>query len=98
MDLRRRKSRKARAADTLRNAAPGRRRSKPARMSRSLRGKLKGSGAATTLSGAGMAGRAAGRHGKAMAKYTGRKAAGKRAPLLATLPLFAGASIAGVFA
>jgi hypothetical protein len=31
-----------------------------------------------------------------MAMYTGRRAAGKRAPLLRSLPVLAGASIAGV--
>jgi hypothetical protein len=76
MDLRRRKSRRARAVDTLRGAAAGRRKSTSARM----------------------AGRAAARSGKAMAVYAGRKAAGKRTPLLVSLPVFAGASIAGFMA
>ena len=67
-------------------------------MTDSLAKKAKRGGPATTLQGAGMAARAAGRNGKAMAVYTGRKAAGKRAPLLVSLPLFAGASIAGFFA
>jgi hypothetical protein len=71
-----------------------RRKSKPAR----LRDKIKRSGPAKTVQGAGMAGRAAGRSGKAMAVYTGRKATGKRAPLLVTVPALAGASIAGFFA
>ena len=60
--------------------------------------KIKRSGPAKTAQGAGMAGRAAGRSGKAMAVYGGRKAAGKRAPLLVSLPIFAGASIAGFLA
>jgi hypothetical protein len=60
--------------------------------------KVKRSGPAKTVQGIGMAGRAAGRSGKATAVYAGRKAAGKRAPLLKTLPLFAGASIAGFLA
>jgi predicted transcriptional regulator len=98
MTLRRRKSRQARAVDMLRGAAGGRRKSKPARMTDSLRQKVERSGAAKTAQGAGMAGRAAGRGGKAMAAYTGRKAAAKRAPLLVSLPLFAGASIAGFVA
>jgi hypothetical protein len=75
-----------------------RRKSKPARMTDSVRDKVKGSGPAKTVEGAGMAGRAAGRSGKAMATYTGRNVAGKRAPLLVSLPLFAGASIASVVA
>lgn len=71
-----------------------RRKSAPAR----LRDKVKRSGPAKTAAGAGMAGRAAGRSGKAMAVYTGRKAAGKRAPALKAAPVLAGASIAGLFA
>jgi hypothetical protein len=98
MNIRRRKSMNARAIDKLRGAAGGRRKSKPARMRQSMRDKLKRSGPAKTGQGAGMAARAAGRSGKAMAVYTGRKAAGKRAPLLVSLPVFAGASIAGFFA
>jgi hypothetical protein len=94
MHLRRRKSRRARAADKLRGVAGGRRKSKPARVTR----KVKRSGPAKTVKGAGMAGRAAGRGGKAMAVYTGRKAAGKRAPLLVSLPVFAGAGLAGFIA
>jgi hypothetical protein len=98
MNLRRRKSRQAGAVDKLRGAAGGRRKSKPARMTKSLRDKVKHSGPAKTVQGAGMAGRAAGRSGKAMAVYTRRKAAGKRAPLLVSLPVLAGASIAGFIA
>jgi hypothetical protein len=75
-----------------------RRRSKPARAADSVRRKVKRSGPAKTAAGAAMAGRAAGRSGKATAVYAGRKAAGKRAPLLVTLPMFAGASVAGFFA
>jgi hypothetical protein len=75
-----------------------RRKSRPARVADSVRGKVKRSGPAKTVQGAGMAGRAAGRSGKAMAVYTGRKATGKRAPLLASLPVFAGASIASFIA
>ena len=75
-----------------------RRKSKPARTADSLRGKVKRSGPAKTAQGAGMVGRAAGRGGKAIAAYTGRKAAGKRAPLLVSLPALAGASLAGAFA
>ena len=89
MNLRRRKSRRARAADKLRGIGGGR---------SSLRKKVTRSGAGKTAEGAGMTVRAAGRSGKAMAVYTGRKAAGKRAPLLVSLPLFAGASVAGFFA
>src|SRR3954454_9785733 len=100
MNLRRRKSRQVRAVDKLRGAAGGRRRrkSKPARMTASLRDKVERSGPGKTARGASMAGRAAGRGGKAMAVYTRRKAAGKRAPLLLSLPVFAGASIAGFIA
>jgi hypothetical protein len=98
MNLRRRKSRQSRAVDNLRGAAGGRRKSKPARMTDSLRDKVKRSGPAKTVQGAGMAGQAARRSGRAMAVYTGRKAAGKRAPLLVSLPVFAGASIAGFIA
>jgi hypothetical protein len=57
-------------------------------------GKAKRSGPAKTVQGAGMAGRALGRSGKEMAAYTTRKATGKRAPLLVSLPVFAGSSIA----
>jgi hypothetical protein len=97
MRLRRRKSRRARAVDNLRGA--GRRRnSKLGRTADSLRGKVKRSGPAKTVQGAGMAGRAAGRSGKAMAGYTSRKAAGKRAPALVSVPVLAGASIAGFLA
>jgi hypothetical protein len=67
-------------------------------MTGSVRDNVKRSGPAKTLQGAGMAGRAAGRSGKAMAAYAGRKAAGKRAPLLVSLPVFAGASIASFIA
>ena len=98
MNLRRRKSRRARAAEKLRRAVPGRRKSKSARMTDSVRKKVRRSGPAKTVQGAGMAGRAAGRSGKAAAAYTGRKAAGKRAPLLVGLPALAGASIAGFLA
>ena len=75
-----------------------RRKSKPARAMDSVRGKVKRSGPAKTAQGASMAGRATGRSGKAMAVYAGRKARGKRAPLLATVPILAGASIASFFA
>lgn len=98
MDLRRRKSRRARAADKLRRAAGGRRKSTPARVAGTMRDKVRRSGPGKTAQGAGMAGRAAGRNTKAMAVYTSRKARGKRAPLLVSLPLFAGASIAGFMA
>jgi hypothetical protein len=98
MNLPRRKSRRARAVDKLRGVAGGRRKSKPARMTESLRDTIGRSGPAKTVQGAGMAGRAAGRSGKAMAAYTRRKAAGKRAPLLVGLPVLAGASIAGFMA
>jgi hypothetical protein len=98
MILRPRKSRKARAVAALRELAGGRRKSKPARMTDSMGKKLKRSGPARTVQGAGGAGKATGRGGKAVAVYAGRKAAGKRAPLLASLPLFAGASIAGFMA
>ena len=98
MNLGRRKSKKDRAVEKLRGAVGGRRKSKPARMTRSVRKKVKRSGPAKTLQGAGMAGRATGRSGKAMAKYTGRKATGKRAPLLVGVPAFAGASIASFLA
>ena len=67
-------------------------------MTGSLRDKVRRSGPARIVQGAGMAGRAAGRSGKAMAGYARRKAAGKRAPLLVSLPVFAGASIAGFMA
>ena len=75
-----------------------RRKSRTARAADKLRRKAKRSGPGKTAQGAGMAGRAAGRSGKAVAAYTGRKAAGKRAPLLASLPALAGASVAGFFA
>ena len=75
-----------------------RRKSKPAHTADALRGKVERSGPAEAVQGAGMAGRAAGRSGKAMAVYTGRKATGKRAPLLRSLPVLAGASIAGFMA
>ena len=48
--------------------------------------------------GAGKAGGAAGRSGKAMARYTGRKAAGKRGRLVMGVPALAGASVATFFA
>jgi hypothetical protein len=67
-------------------------------MTDSLRDEVKRSGPAKTVQGAGMAGRAAGRSGKAMAVYAGRKAAGKRTPLLVGLPAVAGASVAGFLA
>jgi hypothetical protein len=63
-------------------------------MNDSLRGRVAHSGPAKVAQGAGQAGRAAGLSGKAMARYGGRKATGKRAPLLVTAPAFAGASIA----
>jgi predicted transcriptional regulator len=95
MNLGRRKSRKARAVDKLRGVAGGRRKSRPARMTDSVREKVKRSGPAKTAQGAGMAGRAS---GKAITAYPARKAAGKRAPLLMSLPVFAAASVAGFFA
>jgi hypothetical protein len=67
-------------------------------MTHSARRRVKRSGPGQTVQGAGMAARAAGRTGRATAVYTGRKATGKRAPLLMTLPAFAGASIAGFVA
>lgn len=67
-------------------------------MTDSVRDKVKRSGPAKTAQGAGMAARAAGRSGRAMAVYPRRKAAGKRAPLLVSLPVFAAASIAGFLA
>jgi hypothetical protein len=67
-------------------------------MTDSVRGRAKRSGPGKVVQGAGLAGRATGRGGKAMAVYAGRKAAGKRAPLLVSLPIFAGASIASVIA
>jgi hypothetical protein len=97
MRFRRRKSSRARAVDKLRRAGR-RRKSKSARMADSVRGTIKRSGPGKTAQGAGMAGRAAGRGGKAMALYVGRKAAGKRAPLLASLPVLAGAAIGSLFA
>jgi hypothetical protein len=98
MSVLRRKSRRARAVDKLRGVAGGHRKSRPARMTDSLRDNVKRSGPGKTVQGAGMAGRAAGRSGKAVAVYTGRKAAGKRAPLLVSVPVFAGASIASFIA
>jgi hypothetical protein len=80
--------------DAVRDVAGRRPTGTPAR----LAGSVKRSGPGQTVLGAGMAGRAAGRSGKAMAAYAGRKAAGRRAPLLVTLPAFAGASIAGFMA
>ena len=68
------------------------------RLARPTRCMVKGGGPAKTVEGAGMAGRAAGRSGKAMAVYAGRKAAGKRAPVLVSLPVLAGASIASYIA
>jgi hypothetical protein len=87
MNFRRRKSRRARAVDRLRALDVGGR-------SKSI----KRSGPAKTVKATGAAGRAAALSGKAMAVYTGRKAAGKRMPLLASAPLFAGASIASFLA
>jgi hypothetical protein len=98
MNLRRRKSKRARAVDKLRGIAGARRKSMPARMAASLRDGVQRSGPAKTVQGAGMAGRAAGRGGKAMAVYARRRAAGKRTPLLVGLPVLAGASIAGFMA
>jgi hypothetical protein len=62
------------------------------------RSKLKRSGPGKIVQGAGMAGQAAGRGGKAMAVYAGRKASGKRAPALVSLPILAGAGIASFMA
>ena len=98
MNLRRPKSRHARAVDTLRELGVGRRKSAPARTADSVRNNVKRSGPVKVVQGAGLAGRATGRGGKAMAVYTGRKAAGKRAPLLVSLPIFAGASVASFLA
>src|SRR4051794_28358011 len=98
MTFLRRKSRRARAADKLRGVTGRRRKSTPARMADSARKKLGRSGPAKTVQGAGLAGQAAGRSGKAVAAYTGRKAAGKRAPLLMGVPALAGASIASFLA
>jgi hypothetical protein len=67
-------------------------------MTDSLRDKVKRSGPAKTVQGAGMAAGAARRGGKATAVYAGRKAARKPAPALVSLPIFAGASIAGFIA
>ena len=67
-------------------------------MADSVRDKVESSGPGKTVQGAGMAGVATARHGKAMATYAGRKASGKRMPLLVTLPAFAGASFAGFMA
>jgi hypothetical protein len=71
MNLRRRKSRRARALDRVKHSGP-----------------------AKMAQGAGGLGLAAGRGGKAMAGYAGRKAAGRRAPLLVSAPALAGASLA----
>ena len=75
-----------------------RRKSKTARATEAVRKKVKRSGPATIVQGAGGAGKAAGRGGKAAAVYAGRKSAGKRLPLLVGLPAFAGASVAGFMA
>jgi hypothetical protein len=75
-----------------------RRKSRRARVIKALRHKAKRSGPAKMVQGAGMAGRAVGHGGKAMAAYASRKATGKRAPLAASLPVFAGASIASFIA
>jgi hypothetical protein len=75
-----------------------RRKSRRARVTDALRGKVTRSGPAKAVQGAGMAGRAVGRSGQGVAVYTGRRVAGKRAPLLVSLPVFAGASIAGFLA
>jgi hypothetical protein len=75
-----------------------RRKSRRARVTDAVRDKVKRSGPAKIVQGAGMAGRAAGRSGKAMAAYTTRKATGKRAPLLVSLPAVASASIASLLA
>jgi predicted transcriptional regulator len=98
MNLRRRKSRRARAADKLRDLTGRRRKSKPARITDSVRDKVKRSGPAKTVQGAGMAGQAAGRSAKAMGAYADRKVAGKRAPLLVSLPFLAGASVTSFLA
>jgi hypothetical protein len=98
MNLRRRETRRARAVGELRELGVGRRRSAPARTADSVRNKVTRSGPVKVIQGAGQAGRATGRGGKAMAVYTGRRAAGKRAPLLVSLPIFAGASVAGFLA
>jgi predicted transcriptional regulator len=98
MNLRRRKSRRARAVDKVRGLAGARRKSKPARIADSVRDKVKRSGPAKTAQGAGMAGRAVGRSAKATAVYADRKTTGKRAPLLVSLPILAGASIASFIA
>ena len=98
MNLRRRKSKPARAADKLRGLAGGRRKGKPARMTGAVHDKVKRSGPAKTIEGAGSAGRATGRSAKAIAVYADRKAAGKRAPLVMSLPVLAGASIASFIA
>ena len=76
----------------------GRPKSRQARAVETLREAGKRSGPAKTVQGVGMAGRAAGRSGKAMAVYTRRKLRGKRAPLLMSLPVLAGASIASFVA
>ena len=77
---------------------PFRRKSRTARLADSARKKVKRSGAAKTAKGAGKAGQAAGRSGKAVAKYAGRKASGKRTPILVGAPAVAGASVAGFLA
>ena len=75
-----------------------RRKSTRERIADSVGKKVKRSGPGRIAQGAGGVGQAAGKSGKAMAVYTGRKAAGKRAPLLVSLPLLAGASFAGFVA
>ena len=75
-----------------------RRKSTRARIADSVGKKFKRSGPARIAQGAGGVGQAAGKGGKAIAVYTGRKASGKRAPLLVSLPVFAGASFAGFIA
>lgn len=67
-------------------------------MADSVRDKVRRSGPAKTIQGVGMAGQAAGRSAKAMGVYADRKAAGRRAPMLATLPVLAGASIVSFIA
>ncbi len=98
MNLRRRKTWRARAVRKLREIGGGRRKSAPARTADAVRKNVSRSGPVTIVQGAGLAGRATGLGGKAMAVYTGRKAAGRRAPLLVSLPMFAGASVAGFLA
>jgi hypothetical protein len=98
MNLRRRKSMRARVVDRLRALGPRPGNRTPARITESVCRNVARSGPGKTVQGAGMAGRAAGRGGKALAVYAGRKAAGKRAPLLVSLPVFAGASVASFVA